>query len=48
VLWLNRSALNSGESFDRIADNIAMVAGVTKGQVTLFTQALLAASQNQQ
>ncbi len=38
--------LNSGETFDRVADNIAMQAGVTKGQVALYVQALMAASEN--
>lgn len=40
--------LNSGETFERVAENIAMLAGVTKGQVALYTQALMHASQNQQ
>jgi len=38
--------LNSGETFDRVADNIAMQAGVTRGQVALYVQALIAASEN--
>ncbi len=40
--------LDSGEAFDRVADTIAMQAGVTKGQVALYAQALLSASENQQ
>ena len=39
--------LNSGETFERVAENIAMQAGVTKGQVALYTQAIIAASQNE-
>jgi hypothetical protein len=40
--------LNSGETFDRVAENIAMQAGVTKGQIALYVQAMIAASQNKQ
>lgn len=36
--------LNSGENFERIADDVAMRAGVTQGQVALYVQALMAAS----
>ncbi len=38
--------LNRGDDFERVADNIAMRAGVTKGQVALYVRALIAASQN--
>jgi hypothetical protein len=38
--------LNRGDDFERVAENIAMEAGVTKGQVALYIHALIAASQN--
>ena len=41
------SQLNSGEEFERVVDNIAMKAGVSKGQVALYVHALVAAAENQ-
>ena len=38
--------LNSGDDIDRVTDDIAMQAGVSKGQVALYVQALVAASRN--
>jgi hypothetical protein len=38
--------LNRGDDFERVAENIAMETGVTKGQVALYIHALIAASQN--
>jgi hypothetical protein len=38
--------LNRGDDFERIAENIAMKASVTKGQVALYVRALIAASQS--
>ncbi len=38
--------INSGEAFERVAETVALQAGVTKGQVALYLQALLAAPQD--
>ena len=38
--------LNGGEDFERVADSVALNAGVTKGQVALYVHALLMASQD--
>ncbi len=38
--------LNAGDDFERVADNIAMKARGTKGQVALYIHALIAASQD--
>lgn len=37
--------LNRGDDFERVADNIAMKARATKGEVALYVHALVAASQ---
>jgi len=39
--------LNSGEEFQRVTENIAMKAGVSKGQVALYLHALAAAADRQ-
>ena len=38
--------LNQGDDFERVAENIAMKARVTKGQVAMYVHALIAASQD--
>ena len=38
--------LNRGDEFERVIDNIAMKAGVTKGQVALYVHALIEAAQD--
>jgi len=40
------SQLNAGDDIELIAEDIAMKAGVTEGQVVLYVQALIAASED--